>query len=69
MSTFRFEGGDTLTLISDGILEAQDKTGQLFGFDRIREFLSTNLTAAALASAAQSFGQNEDISVVSVTRT
>jgi serine phosphatase RsbU (regulator of sigma subunit) len=68
VSSFQFEAGDTLTLISDGILEAQDKTGQLFGFDRIRELLNTSLSAAALAAAAQSFGQNDDISVVSVTR-
>jgi len=69
VSHFRFNEGDTLTLISDGILEAQDKTGQLFGFDRIRELLRTSLSPAALAAAAQSFGQNDDISVVSIMRT
>jgi serine phosphatase RsbU (regulator of sigma subunit) len=69
VSTFQLQQGDTLTLISDGILEAQDKTGQLFGFDRIRDLLHTTLSATALASAAQAFGQNDDISVVSVTRT
>jgi hypothetical protein len=68
VSHFQLGKGDTLTLISDGIIEAQDKKGHLFGFERVNELLRTRLSAAALATAAQLFGQEDDISVVSVTR-
>ena len=55
--------------MSDGIAEATDADGQLFGFERVHELLRTATTAAAIADAAQSFGQEDDISVISVTRT
>ena len=41
----------------------------LFGFERVHELLHAATTAAELASAAQSFGQEDDISVISITRT
>jgi serine phosphatase RsbU (regulator of sigma subunit) len=66
---FKLAVGDKLLLMSDGIAEAMDADGQLFGFDRIHDLLRTATTAAQLASAAQSFGQDDDISVISVTRT
>ena len=68
VSHFQLAEGDILTLISDGIVEAQDKDRRLFGFDRVRELLLTKMSATALAAAAQHFGQEDDISVVSVTR-
>ena len=43
--------------------------GQLFGFDRVHDLLSTASTAAGIATAAQAFGQEDDISVISVLRT
>jgi len=42
--------------------------GQLFGFDRVHQLLQTRLSATELANAAQSFGQEDDISVICVTR-
>jgi serine phosphatase RsbU (regulator of sigma subunit) len=54
--------------LSDGIAEAHDKHGQLFGFERIQAMLQKPITAAAIATAAQNFGQEDDISVLSVTR-
>jgi hypothetical protein len=68
VSQFRLEEHDTLTLISDGIPEAQDKERRLFGFDRVREMLHSRISPHALAAAAQAFGQEDDISVVSVQR-
>ena len=68
VSTFRFRTGDHMILISDGVLEAQDSSGELFGFDRIRELLRTTDSVADIASSAQAFGQNDDISVVSIVR-
>jgi serine phosphatase RsbU (regulator of sigma subunit) len=66
---FHLKDGDKLLLLSDGIVEATNAEGHLFGFDRVDELLRTAPTAAEVASAAQSFGQEDDISVISVTRT
>lgn len=65
---FRLEPDDTLMLMSDGVAEAQDQHKQLFGFERIGEMLKRPISAAALASAAQSFGQEDDILVLRVRR-
>jgi serine phosphatase RsbU (regulator of sigma subunit) len=66
---FQLHPDDKLVLISDGILEAANESGQLFGFDRFHALLQTATTAAEVAQAAQSFGQNDDISVIALTRT
>ena len=58
--------GSRLTFYSDGVVEAQDKRGELLGFDRARE-LSTQ-PAAAIAEAAKAFGQQDDITVITVER-
>ena len=65
---FQLVEGDRMALLSDGIAEAIDPSGQLFGFDRVHELLQTRLSATELANAAQSFGQEDDISVIYVTR-
>jgi phosphoserine phosphatase RsbU/P len=65
---FQISPGDTLTLISDGILEAQKPDGELFGFERIAEHLRHSTTASSLASAAQEFGQEDDITVLTIIR-
>jgi phosphoserine phosphatase RsbU/P len=60
--------GDRLTFVSDGVVEAQSKSHgkkeELFGFDRTRA-LSLQ-PAAVIAEAARVFGQNDDITVVTV---
>jgi serine phosphatase RsbU (regulator of sigma subunit) len=66
---FRLTEGDQLLLMSDGIAEATDPDGKLFGFERIHELLRESISAAALASAAQNFGQQDDITVITITRT
>ena len=65
---FQFGNGDSLMLMSDGIAEAQKPDGELFGFDRISEMLRRETSAEDLATAAQNFGQSDDITVLSVTR-
>jgi hypothetical protein len=70
-SVTRFQLGpnDRLMLLSDGVVEAHREGGQLFGFDRIRAMLQNPVTVSEVAAAAQAFGQQDDISVLSVTRT
>jgi hypothetical protein len=63
-STLQLQPGQRLTLVSDGVLEAQSRHGELFGFDRTRE-LSTQ-PAAQIAETAQNFGQNDDITIVTI---
>jgi hypothetical protein len=55
-------------LLSDGNVEAMDGKGHPFGFDRVHDLLRTKSTAAEVASAAQSFSQEDDIGFISVTR-
>lgn len=59
---------DALTLISDGVVEARDKNRKLFGFERLQQALSQGLKANALARSAQQFGQEDDITVISIFR-
>jgi Stage II sporulation protein E (SpoIIE) len=66
---FQLKEDDKLVLMSDGIAEATDAEGHLFGFERVHELLRTAGSAAEVAAAAQRFGQEDDISVISVTRT
>jgi serine phosphatase RsbU (regulator of sigma subunit) len=66
-SHFNLAPGDSLLLMTDGVVEAQDAQGQLFGFERIAELLRTGAGGAALAAAARQFGQNDDITVLTLT--
>jgi len=55
-----------LTLFTDGVVEARSRTGELYGFDRAAAMAGA--PAAQIAAEAQLFGQEDDITVVSVTR-
>lgn len=56
---------DRLTLYTDGLLEARNPAGELFGFARIGA-ISGN-TSEQIAKAAQLFGQDDDITVLMLT--
>jgi serine phosphatase RsbU (regulator of sigma subunit) len=58
--------GSRLTFYSDGVIEAQNPRGELFGFDRAKD-ISTQ-PAATIAETAMQFGQEDDITVVTITR-
>lgn len=61
-TTLQFAPDQKLTLITDGVVEARSTAGELFGFERTRALSSE--TAEAIAQAAQSFGQEDDITVL-----
>ncbi len=62
----QLQPGDELTLISDGVPEAQDSHGRLFGFDRVQDMMKQGATADEIATAAKKFGQADDITVLQV---
>jgi len=63
-SSFQLASGQQLTLVTDGVVEARDKTGALFGFQRTAA-LSTQ-PAESIAQAAQAFGQDDDITALTL---
>ena len=57
---------DRLVMITDGVIEAKNAKNELFGFNRARSI--SHLPAAFILKAAEIFGQEDDITVLSVTR-
>ena len=58
--------GDRLLMMSDGVAEARKPNGELFGFDRVRNL--SGQSAFFIADAAKEFGQEDDITVLTVRR-
>ena len=58
--------GDSFTFVSDGVIEAANSKGEMFGFERTCEI--SGQPAQQIAKAAKARGQNDDITVVTVRR-
>ena len=56
--------GERLVLLSDGVPEARGESGELYGFERLPSL--TLLPAREIAETAQKFGQEDDITVVTL---
>jgi len=67
--TVEMGAGDRLTLTTDGVVEARDKQGVLFGFDRTQALLRQGASPLVLAEAAIQHGQDDDLTVISIFRT
>ena len=65
-STFRLAAGERLTLVTDGVAEARNSSGELFGFERTAAIAGE--PAKSIVHAAQEFGQKDDITVLTLTR-
>jgi len=63
--SFLLRSTSSLTFLSDGVVEARNQSGELFGFDRTRQI--SRYRAEAIAQAAQAFGQEDDITVLTLT--
>ena len=64
----KLEIGDRLTLFTDGLLEARDVSGEVYGFERMAALLATRPDASKAVEAAVAFGQEDDITVLTLTR-
>jgi serine phosphatase RsbU (regulator of sigma subunit) len=60
--------GDHLALYTDGLLEARSRNGELFSFERLKEMFSLKTDAAQATEMAVEFGQDDDITVLTVRR-
>jgi phosphoserine phosphatase RsbU/P len=58
--------GDRILFLSDGVVEARTPAGELFGFDRVHNL--SNQSAFYIADAAKAFGQEDDITILTVRR-
>jgi len=56
--------GERLVMMSDGVPEARSQTGELYGFERLAAL--TLKPARDIAEAAQNFGQEDDITVLTL---
>jgi Stage II sporulation protein E (SpoIIE) len=63
-SEFELRPGALLTLLSDGVVEARNSSGELFGFERTAAIAGE--PAESIAGAAQAFGQEDDITVLTL---
>jgi hypothetical protein len=63
-ATFQLNRGDRLVFLSDGVVEATNSEGELFGFERTQQV--SHEPARYIAQTAKHFGQTDDITVVSL---
>lgn len=65
-STFVLAESQQLTLLTDGVVEARARDGELFGFERTSAIAIHS--AESIARVAKEFGQEDDITVVTLRR-
>jgi phosphoserine phosphatase RsbU/P len=62
---YQIAPGDRITFVSDGVIEATNSTGELYGFDRTQAI--SNQPAQTIVEAVKRFGQEDDITVLTLT--
>jgi len=67
-SAHQLEPGDHLALYTDGLLEARSPAGEIFGFERLNALFARGPAAIEATEAAVRFGQEDDITVLTITR-
>ncbi len=60
--------GDHFSLYTDGLLEARSPSGELYGFERLEVLFGTRPSASQASQEAVAFGQEDDITVLTLTR-
>jgi hypothetical protein len=61
---FQLPPGARLLLISDGVVEARNKSGELYGFERTQTL--SVLAVNQIAEKVQEFGQDDDITILGI---
>ena len=64
----RLREGDHLALYTDGLLEARNAAGELYGFERLHLLFGQSPTATRASDEAVAFGQDDDITVLTLIR-
>ncbi len=67
-TTLQLDSGDHFALYTDGLLEARNAGGEIFGFARLDALFARRPAAAEATEAAVQFGQEDDITVLTLTR-
>jgi hypothetical protein len=65
---FNLNEGDHFALYTDGLLEARSASGEIFSFKRLDALFATRPNAVEASDAAVNFGQDDDITVLTLTR-
>jgi hypothetical protein len=60
--------GDHFSLYTDGLLEARNASGELYGFERLEVLFGTRPSASQASEEAVAFGQEDDVTVLTLTR-
>jgi Stage II sporulation protein E (SpoIIE) len=63
----QLQPGDHLALYTDGLLEARSASGELYGFDRLTILFGNQSSAEQASAEAVAFGQDDDITVLTLT--
>jgi serine phosphatase RsbU (regulator of sigma subunit) len=64
--TFQLGPDELCTLVTDGVVEAISPSCELYGFERLKAI--SNRPANTIAETARQFGQQDDITVLTVIR-
>jgi hypothetical protein len=67
-TTVYLRAGDHFVLYTDGLLEARMASGELYSFERLQKLVASRPDAAQATDAAVHFGQQDDITVLTLTR-
>ena len=67
-TTLEMHAGDVAVLLTDGIAEARNEQRVLLGFPRVESLLREGATARVVADIAQQFGQDDDITIISIAK-
>jgi Stage II sporulation protein E (SpoIIE) len=65
---FALGENDHVALYTDGLLEARSTEGEIFGFGRLERLFAGRPNAAKATAAGVEFGQDDDITVLTITR-
>ena len=68
-TTIQIAPGDRCALYTDGLLEARAPSGEIFSFERLKALFAKDVDAAKASDVAVNFGQEDDITVLTLTRT